>query len=174
MRIITRRNSSAKSIAISGIFLALTIITLYAESIMPTGKLSLYCLSSFFVSFIIVELGVNAGWLFYIASSLLSFIIIPDKLALMPYFVFFGNYAVIKCYTERTRFRVIEYILKLVFFNLCLILAVYLAKVVFLQTIEVKPPWILVVLGLQIVFVLYDYIFTLVINYYGRRIRSKF
>jgi hypothetical protein len=39
--------STAKRIALSGVLLALVVIVLYAESIAPTSKLTLYALSSF-------------------------------------------------------------------------------------------------------------------------------
>jgi hypothetical protein len=73
------RNSSSKVIALSGIFLALAVLSLYAQSLAPAGKLSLYALSSLFVSVIVIEAGIYAGWLFYLASSLLAFILVPEQ-----------------------------------------------------------------------------------------------
>lgn len=171
----THRNnkpSPSKVIALGGIFMALTVIILYAESIVPTGRLSLYALSSFFVSVILIEAGVYAGWLFYLASSLLAFIIVPDKLGLIPYFAFFGMYGLIKHYTEKTRNRVLEYLLKLGFFNLCLLLAFILAKEVFIGQIEIKlSPWIIIP-ALELVFIIYDLVYTLFIDTYLERIRK--
>jgi hypothetical protein len=167
-----KRQGPSKVIALGGIFLALTVIILYAESIVPTGRLSLYALSSFFVSVIVIEAGIYAGWLFYLASSLLAFIIVPDKLGLIPYFVFFGVYGLIKHYTEKTTNRVLEYLLKFVFFNLCLVLAFFLAKEVFIGQIEIKlSPWI-VIPALELVFFIYDFVYTLSIETYLQRIRK--
>ena len=128
--------TSTKEIALGGIMLALSVIVLYAESLAPTGRLSLYALSSFFVSFIVLESGIRAGWLFYLASSLLSFLIVPDKLGLVPYFLFFGVYGLIKHYCEKIRNRVVEFVLKYVYFNLCLVAAWFLVKELFLTRVE--------------------------------------
>jgi uncharacterized membrane protein YedE/YeeE len=121
---VRKRMSTAKRIALSGVLLALVVIVLYAESIAPTSKLTLYALSSFFVSVIVMESGVGSGWFFYVASSLLSLIIVPDKLDLVPYFAFFGVYGILKYYIERLNKLILEYILKYAFFNVCLVAAI--------------------------------------------------
>jgi hypothetical protein len=159
-------------IALSGIFLAFTIIALYAESLAPTGRLSLFALSSLFVSIIVVESGIKAGWLFYIASSLLAFLVVPDKLGLIPYFAFFGLFGLIKYYAEKQRLRAVEYALKYMYFNLCLALAYILFKNLFTDQVELKLPWWLLIAVLQIAFLLFDFVYSLFIQFYRNRIRK--
>ena len=166
-----KKSFSPKVLALSGIFLALTVIVLYAESLAPTGRLSLYVLSSLLVSLLVVESDIRAGWLFYFSSSLLAFLIVPDKLALVPYFAFFGLYGIVKCYAERPNDIALEYILKYAYFNLCLVLAFFLVKEFFMEQVVIRLPWWLLVIVLEIVFFLYDYVYSLFIQYYRRRRR---
>ncbi|NLU35651.1 MAG: hypothetical protein GXX01_01325 [Clostridiales bacterium] len=166
------RNSSSKVIALSGIFLALAVLSLYAQSLAPAGKLSLYALSSLFVSVIVIEAGIYAGWLFYLASSLLAFILVPNKLSLIPYFAFFGLYGLIKHYTEKMPGSTAEYILKFIFFNACLALALILSKTVLLGRMEIKVSLWLVIPALEVVFAVYDYVYSIFIHVYINRLRK--
>jgi len=164
--------ANAKRLALGGILAALTLITLYAESVLPTSKLSLYALSSFFVSVIVIESGIKWAWIFYIASSILALIILPDKIALIPYLVFFGVYGILKFYIEKIRNIIVELILKYAYFNLCLLLALLLIKKIFLDMLNIAfSLWILIVV-LEVVFLVYDYAFTFFIQYYNKRIRT--
>lgn len=167
------KKRDTKDIALGGILIALTIITLYAKTVIPTAKLSLYALSSFFVSIIVIESGIGMGWTFYVATSCISFFLIPDTIGLIPYFIFFGNYGIIKCYIERLDRLVIEYILKIIYFNLSMGLGYFLLnRFANIESIPKNPMVLLIILGLQVVFIVYDYIYTLLIGYYRRRIKK--
>lgn len=166
------RSIDAKSITLSGILLTLVVLALYAESLTPTAKLSLYAFSSLFVSIVIIESGIKAGWIFYLASSLLTLIIIPDKLGLVPYFVFFGIYGIIKYYIEKLNKLAIEYILKCIYFSLCLLLALFVVKKLLMEDVISNLPWWLIIIGLEVVFLIYDYVYTLFIQYYNHKLRK--
>lgn len=165
---------NTKKIAIIGMLGTLTVISLLFAVILPTTKLSLYCLSSFFISVIIFEYRISAGWLFFVTTNLLAYIVIPDKLAVIPYTAFFSLYGIVKYYAEKVKNIVVEFLIKYIFFNACLILALYLTKELFLyqSTTDLKYPlWIMVII-LQIVFFIYDYVYTMVINYYRNKLRK--
>ena len=51
---------------------------------------------------------------------LISFLIVPEKTAVLPYAMFFGIYALVKSHIERLYKLIIEWILKFAFFNLSL------------------------------------------------------
>jgi hypothetical protein len=140
---------------------------------MPTNRLSLYALSSFFVAVSIIESGVRAGWLFYAATSLLALIIIPDKLGIVPYAIFFGSYGIIKFYIEKLGRIVLEYILKFAFFNACMGIAIWAVSDLFGFAVSSKLPWWLLIIALEIVFFVYDYVYTLFIGYYRDKLRPR-
>ncbi|HEX2946422.1 MAG TPA: hypothetical protein VHT96_10750 [Clostridia bacterium] len=167
------RSGKTKKIALNGILGAIAVICLLLAVIMPTSRISLYALSSFFVAVSIIESGARAGWLFYAATSLLAFIIVPDKLGIVPYAIFFGLYGIIKFYIEKLDKIVLEYILKYAFFNICLGIAVWTVKDLFGFTVSSKLPWWLLIIALEIVFFVYDYVYMLFVAYYRDKLRPK-
>lgn len=164
--------SKTKRLSLSGILLTLTIISLFMATIMPTNKVSFYVLSSFFVSIIIMEFGVKAGWIFYFTSCLLAFVIIPDKLRVIPFILFFGVYGVIKFHIEKINNIVIEYILKIIYFNLFLLGAFFIAKQLFFKDLAINLPLWGIVIALEIVFIIYDYVYTLFVRYYNDKLKK--
>ncbi len=160
-------------LALGGILGALAVICLFLASVLPTSRLSLYALSSFFISIVVIESGIKAGWLFYAATSLLSLILVPDKLEIIPYAIFFGVYGILKYYIERINKLPVEYILKFAYFNVCLAAAVLLIRQVFVDSIKVQLPWWVVIVALEIVFLVYDVVYTMFIAYYKDKLRKK-
>lgn len=165
---------NSKKIALNGILGALAVVSLLLAAVVPTNTLSFYALSSFFISVVIVENGIRAGWLFFAATSLLSLIVVPDKLTLVPYVIFFGVYGIVKYYIERLNKLAPEYILKFIYFNLCAGLAVATVSRLFNNAFISGLPWWLLVIALEIVFFLYDYVYTLFIGYYRDKLRTRY
>ncbi len=162
-----------KKIALNGILGALAVICLVLAVVLPTNKISLYALSSFFVTISIIESGVKAAWIFYVATSLLGLILLPNKLGILPYALFFGLYGIVKYYIEKLDKIMIEFAIKLVYFNICLGLLVLLASEIFGYSVAVKLPWFLAIIAVEVIFLLYDIVYSLFINYYKARIRPK-
>ena len=91
-----KRGSNTFKIALGGIFLALTMVCLFAASIVPGIELTLFACSSFFTAFMILESGVGGAVLLFAAASLLGLIILPNKLAMIPFIFLFGYYGILK------------------------------------------------------------------------------
>ncbi len=164
--------SRVKRITLSGILLAFTVICVFLAAVLPTSKLSLYALSSLFMSVILIEFGTKAGWAFYLASAILSALLVP-RLEVIPFVVFFGIYGLIKLYIERLNSRITEYILKLAYFNICLILGLFFLKEIILNGVNLSAPVYIVAAVLEVVFVVYDYIYTLFIRFYGTQLKQR-
>ncbi len=165
-------NKRIKGIALGGILLAFTVICVFLASILPTSVLSLYAISSLFIAVIIIEFGTKAGWAFYIASSILSVILVP-RLEVIPFVVFFGLYGLIKLYIERLSSRVLEYVLKLVYFNICLFFGLFFLKELILSGINLAKPIYIIAAILEVVFIVYDYVYTLFIRFYASQLKAK-
>lgn len=111
--------------------------------------------------------------MFYAASTLLGVIIVPNKLAVVPFIVFFGIYGAIKYHIELLRNIYAEFGLKLLYFNLWLAVFFVMAKEVLLGgnlQLAKFPLWLLI-LGLEAVFIVYDYVYTLFIQYFNTRLK---
>lgn len=162
-----------KRIALSGVLAAMTVAVLALATAAPTSKLSLYALSSFFISIIIMEFGIASGWAFYVVSGLLALLVVPGKLGVAPYLAFFGVYGALKYYIERLGNIFFEYAIKIVYFNFCLTAAFLLAEEILFKDIAAKfPVWAIIII-LQILFIVYDYVYSLFISYYREKIRGK-
>jgi len=167
----SKKTMNSRKTALSGVLLAMVIITLFLATTLPVNEMSLYALSSVFVSVVIMELGIKAGWIFYFASCLLS-LILPNKIALVPYVLFFGIYGIIKFYIEKLNRLVPEYALKILYFNIFVFVVAFFARKLIPQGFE-RFPWWIVLVAVEVVFVVYDYAYTLFIQYYRNRIRNK-
>lgn len=169
---ITNNGFSSKRIALTGVLMALAVITLFLASVLPTNKLSFYALSSFFISIVIIEFGARTGWVFYTASSLLAFFVVQEKIRLVPYLIFFGIYGMMKFYIERINNIIIEYILKILYFNISLAVSAAFAKKFLFEGVEIKFPWWIFIIALEIIFIIYDYVYTLFVQYYRQKLKK--
>jgi len=164
---------NTKKIALNGILGALAVICLLLATVLPTNRLSFYALSSFFIAVVIIEGGLKAGWLFFIATSLLSLIVVPEKLGLVPYAIFFGIYGLVKYYIEKLDKLVVEYVLKFLYFNFCTGIAILTVSKLFGYGLTIQLPWWLLIVAFEIVFFIYDYVYTLFINYYRNKLKPR-
>src|SRR5690554_2670943 len=98
--------------------------------------------------------------------------IIPNKISLLPYLVFFGIYGIIKCYIESINLMPLELILKGLFFLSCEGILYILYSQVFIINISLKLP-LYGVFGIFLaVFFIYDYIYTKIVAFYKVRFMS--
>jgi len=164
---------STREIALAGILTSLSTVALILENIAPTGKLGFYVFAGFLTSVVIMECGLSYGWISFGATSLIAFILVPEKTAVIPYVLFFGIYSIMKNYIERINKLLVELILKFVFFNLSLFFMWNIAKFFIPDTVFEKLPFFVVLILLQLVFFAFDWIFSLWTLFYLEKLRPK-
>ncbi len=163
----------SKKIAVAGILTALSAAALFLENIFPTGKLGFYVFAGFLLSVVIMECGILFGWISFAASSLLAFLLVPEKTAVVPYFLFFGIYSLVKSHIEKLNRIVVELVLKFVFFNAALFILWKIALLFIPQRFfEILPVFVIIVL-LEILFFVYDWLFSLWIQFYQEKLQPK-
>ncbi len=158
------------AITISGVLAALCLAMLYLKSISPVMDLTLYFIISLFPAIVLIEADHRYAWLFFISTSILSLILPVNKLEILFYYTFFGFYGIIKYYVQCYMKTLTGYIARVAFFILILILNYYAAGVFIpagAYDLFSLPVLLLVATPL---FFVYDYIYTLVINYYEDKI----
>lgn len=166
-----KKLSKSKIISLSGVYIALSVIMVYISSIIIGSKLFLLGCASAIIPLAVITIGKrNAFWV-YISSSILLLILIPKKGTFVAYITFFGIYGLIKYFIEKLNKIPLEIFLKLIFFNLCLLLYYYLFKTLLGFTPKINIPYKYAVLMMQFVLLLYDYALTLFINYIYKRIQ---
>jgi len=110
-------NRKTRSLTLSALFTALTLISLYVASVWPTGMPGLVAFSSLFGAAAVIEVGVAPGLYVYIASSALGMLLLPNKSAPLLYILFFGFYPVVKSLIERIGAAAARWALKILIFN---------------------------------------------------------
>lgn len=157
----------SKKIAYSGVLLALNLILLILINIIPINTLFLMGLASLPISIIIMEYGPKSGFVFYIASVILGFIVINSKLQWILNTFTFSVYGLIKYLIEKDRPIYIEYFLKILFANIS-ILIVYLI----LKSFVYIPINLFTILTFEVLFIVYDNMYSLFIEYYNKRFKK--
>ncbi|WP_242971108.1 hypothetical protein [Clostridium botulinum] len=152
-----------------GIFTAISFLLIYLSTILPVNKLSLLATASAIIPIAIISTNAKNGFLVYLSTSILCSIVIGiSRISVIFYIVFFGLYGIIKYYIERLNKLYIEIILKFAFFNICLIVLLYIYKL-FFQGITIINKYIyMYFIVAQIAFIVFDYVLTLFIFYINK------
>ncbi|HBM80085.1 MAG TPA: hypothetical protein DD426_04495 [Clostridiaceae bacterium] len=160
-------------IALGGLLGALCIISLYLAAYLPTSRLFFYIVSSVFCGIMLIESGAYGAWMLYIATSLLSVCVIPDKPRILPYILLFGFYGIIKHYIEKIKSVSAQMALKFVFFAIdASAMYVILKKIFMLQLNFGKPLWLVAFIA-AVIFFIYDYAYTKFIVYYNNMLKKR-
>lgn len=159
----------SKNIAYLGVLLGLNQLFIILSSVIETNTIILMAAAALMIGVVIVEFGSLSGILFYTASCILGFFLSLNKVEIITYILFFGLYSIVKHLVEYKIFnKIISYAIKIVFFNISLLILYFVVN----QFIVLKLFWWMV-LGAEFLFLIYDYAFTVFINYYINNIRSK-
>lgn len=169
------RITAAQKLTLGAMTTALTLLALYAASMLPTGRVACYFLSSVFVYTLCSERAYLSAFAAFLATAILAFFILPDRTALLPYVFLLGHYGIVKTWLECTlKDQVIIWVLKLfycnIFTGLGIFSAIRLLNVDILALLPQLADWLLVLLA-EVAFVTYDVIFTVAARLYDARIR---
>ncbi len=111
--------------------MALSTLTMAATNLIPIGSFALPALAGFFL--IIVSLELNKKWAMcvYIGVSLLSIFISSDHTATIAFIVLFGYYPILKEVIEGLKNKVLEWIIKILTFNIAIVVGVLITLLIF-------------------------------------------
>lgn len=155
----------ARKITLSSMMIALCIIFLYLAGVVPSSKLFLLCFCSIFIAIIMQECGIKYAVSAFLASSLLGFLLMPNKFIMLPFIAFLGYYPIAKLYLERQN-KALEYVIKLLIFNVALIISYFIAKAFI---VDIKT-WLLVIFFVlaQGIFLVYDYVLSMSMTLFNK------
>ena len=168
-----RMNSETYALSLSAMMASLSLLFLYMSIILPTAKLSMYAISSLFVFAVCMEKRTSYAFLIFIVVSLLSFLILPDMTAAVPYILFFGHYGIAKYHIEGIKDKFLAFTIKLAYFNVIAIIMYLITKNVLLSGIPdllKDNVWALLVVA-QVAFVAYDFVFSKLAELYYNKFR---
>ena len=172
-----RFKRTSHRVSLTAMFASMSLLFLILSAVLPTGRIAMYFLSSVFVMGLVLEEEIGLAFLMFATVSLLSLLFVaPGSLRVIPYVLFFGHYGIGKYYIE-TNFKdkIVRYIIKLLYYNVALVLMYLLAKEVLIADISFDLTqyfWLAILLA-EVAFVAYDFAFTKVTTYYFNNIRRK-
>ena len=158
-------------ISLGGIVAALSLVLMLLTSIIPFGTFAFPTFAGILLVLLVINLGFGYAAAVYFVTAFLSFLLVPDKEAALYYTAFLGFYPIIKSLIERIPFRPVQYVVKLVLFNLCMIAAFFVGTAVLSVPKEsfcffgVYLPWVFLIMG-NIFFIIYDLCVTRLVTLY--------
>ena len=161
-------NNRARAISFSGIALAFNLIVFALMNIVPVNTLAFMVIASLFSSVIIIEFGLKYGVVYTIASGILGFFIISDKVHFLTYLFIFAFYGVVKSLIERNiKNRYLQIFVKQLYATILAVALFYISRL--LVVFALRPVYIIV---FEIAFFVYDYFYSIFIKNYIERLRK--
>ena len=164
-----KKISPAKKISFSSILCALSVAILFLGSVIEVMDISVAAIASFLIIVCMIEMGGYMPHLVYMATSTISFLLLPTKTVVLIYILFFGFYPILKKYLEMLP-PLISWLSKLFVFNIVITIYYFFAKELLFPGIENLS--IFIVLFLNFTLLLFDFTLTLFVTAYVRRFRK--
>lgn len=167
---------NTKKITFCAIMSALAAVIMLV-AYFPYFTYAVPALAGLCVMVIVIELGCKWAFLCYLSSAFLAFLFAETESKLI-FIAFFGFYPIVKCLIEKLRKPVLEWVLKLLTFNACVVSLYYIFSSVLMLSFEDMGSLaqygavILLALG-NVVFVIYDFAISRLAGTYIARFHSK-
>ena len=174
-----KSTNSTKKIALAAVLTAGGVVFLFAGSVLQVVDLSAAALAGFAVALSVIEIGGKYPVLVYLAVSLISVLILPNRLPAVLFIAFGGLYPLFKAQFERYH-PVVAWVLKFSMFNIVLWLLIFFIGFLTgqeLMSLSERMDFlgyftiVAFLLG-NLVFLLYDIVMTKLIILYMVKIRK--
>lgn len=163
--------------AVGGIITALSVVCMLITAIVPAATFCCPIMAGILLVVVVIELNTHWAFCVYFAVSILSLLLVPDKEAVVYYIALFGYYPILKQFTEKLKSRFIQWILKLLIFNIAAVIAFFITIYVLGVPKEsfviagLYLPWVFLIAG-DVIFILYDTALSGVITKYILKYRK--
>ena len=124
-----------KKITLSALFCALSVVVLLVGSFSQVADIAISMAASAILMLGLIEMGQSFAVMIYFATSILSLLFLPSKFIAAVYIAFSGLYPLIKRFFD-SKGLVLSILLKIVYFNSALALALVGAKTLFPLEVE--------------------------------------
>ena len=115
--IVADMRKETKNITLSAAFTALSVLFAFLSSAFPTMSLTILAISGVVSAFALSECGYKYACLTYLAVSVISAFLVPDKTCVAFYVLLFGHYPIVKTLIERVGNRWLSWGIKLLLIN---------------------------------------------------------
>lgn len=167
---------NSKVIAYSGVATALSVVMLFLGSIFWVLGYTMPLVASLVMIILLDSISQKSALLTFISTSIISFILLNDKECVLLYILFFGYYPLIRDKINDIKPKSLSYLLKFITFNAAMVLTQILCVYVFgIPFDDMLGKWgiVLFVLCLNLVFVVFDKLYTLLLRLYKIKLKKK-
>lgn len=167
---------NSKVIAYSGVATALSVVMLFLGSIFWVLGYTMPLVASLVMIILLDSISQKSALLTFVSTSVISFILLNDKECVLLYVLFFGYYPLIRDKINDIKPKFLSYLLKFVTFNAAMVLTQILCVYVFgIPFDDMLGKWGIVVfaLCLNLVFVVFDKLYTLLLRLYRIKLKKK-
>ncbi len=167
---------NTKKITLCGLVAALSVVIMLT-SYFPYLTYAIPALAGLLMMIPVIECGVSWGFGTYIASAVIIFIT-GEMESKILYIMLLGYYPILKSIIERIGKQFIEWVLKLLCFNIAAIAFYYVSTVLFAVSFDDFGQWgkygaILFLALCNVVFVIYDIGVSRMASYYMINLHDK-
>lgn len=167
---------NSKVIAYSGVATALSVVMLFLGSIFWVLGYTMPLVASLVMIILLDSISQKSALLTFISTSIISFILLNDKECVLLYILFFGYYPLIRDKINDIKPKFLSYLLKFITFNAAMVLTQVLCVYVFgIPFDDMLGKWgiVLFVLCLNLIFVVFDKLYTLLLKLYRIKLKKK-
>ena len=108
-------------VAVGGLSSALCLLLMFMTGMIPFATFALPAMAGILLIAVVVENGYQTATMVYVAVSILSLFMCPDKEAAMMFIGFFGFYPIIKGKLEKIKWKPLQYLVKFAVFNTAIV-----------------------------------------------------
>ena len=159
-------------LTICAVLAGLSFTFLYLGTVTGVFDLCAVVVGAVCTAFAVIEFGGMWPWLVCAVTSVLSFVLLPDKMVAFEYLFLGGAYPVLKYYFE-CKSTAVSWVLKFVYFNVALTVTLLVAKFVFPNDEAWQIMGVMAYVLGNMFFAFYDYALTSFISFYFRVLRNK-
>lgn len=158
-------------ISMGGIVAALSLVLMFLTSVIPFGTYAFPAFAGILLVLLVLNLGYSYAVAVYLIIAVLSFLLVTDKEAALLFAIFLGYYPIVKGLIEKIRSKVLQYVVKIILFNCCMIGAFFIGTALLsipkdsFNMFGVYLPWLFLVIG-NFAFIIYDLCVTRLVTIY--------
>jgi len=164
---------NSRFLALGGVLTALNIIILYMSVLLNFNNLFFLFIASCITVTTIIMTNKKIAFISYLATSLLSLFLLSANIGVViVYILIFGSYPFIKLFLESCRNAPIEFLLKLLYINLGVLVSFLLYSKLFADIFAFKFSVIILIIVLQVLFIVYDYALTTYVAFASKKFKT--
>ena len=164
-------------IAFCGITTALSIVIMFLGGIIAVFAYIMPMLAGALTLMVKKTFGAPAAWITYLSTSILSFILVPDRECMLMYVMFFGFYPIIKSGLEKIKNKPLVIIIKLLIFNALMagiqFVLVYAFGIPFDESDFTAVFVVIFIVLLNLLFVTYNLLLSKILVIYQKKLDPK-